>query len=314
LFRIELQGPVPDRIKRAVLSWAYLALFDQYGYAFCLEPAVRPVRTLLLDPSAELLGTEAMAVRPAQPDDPGRVAMAVVFSVGQVHLVGLAVDFGRAVGVVPIASDREGMVYEWLEWVLARTPEWQLDIVPIGDIVREGSAGDFARGSSVLSPPHQVVGVTQAEAIEELRDGARAPSRGRGRRPMSLRVPEAPPTELPHHLDRVGYQAVADSGLHGPRYLEDLRRVAVDGGEASVDEPLLGEEVDRFRRSFSPSERPKVLYRIELVKRDGRELPWVWARVEWPDGSANDVGPAFSAAALAEELLLAAGQRLEKRE
>jgi hypothetical protein len=305
---ISLQGPAPDRVRLAVLSWAFLAAFAQYGYAFALETAVRVVRSMLFGQSADPLPSIAFS-RPGTPalqaGTPSLV-VAVVEDPVQVRLIGLGIDFGRMVGVLPIASDGEGLVYRDLEHLLLLDTPWRVVTEPIEEIVKGGSAGSFEQGLAVKSGPYLIVGVDRRDAEDELANGSLLPGRKRARPSHVVEAALDPPAELPHLLSLNEWKAMSSSGHLGRRHLQDLRRVVVEGrgldhpGDAS--DAAISTVIFRARARFPQDWRPEIRYRSHLITREDRELLWLWGVIAWPDGRRVDIGPFLSSAALIEAI------------
>lgn len=305
--RLTIQGTVPNRVRLAVLSWAFLAAFAHYGYAFALEPAQRRVRTALLAPhESDLPPTMVLWPSDAPELSPGHPAFVVAFREHPlgVRLLGLAFHFGRAVGVLPLADDLDCRGYRRLEEInFSNQPSWTIQVPPIEALIPGGADVSFESASRLVTGPHVVVGVAPDVAAFELRDHQLTPRRRRPPR-ANLRVPDEPPNELPHHLSRSDWERMIPPTEVMDRYATDLLEVAVKGRDPQAlediaEQDVLG-EINRVRSYFLPGARPEILRRGQLIIRSERELAWHWASIFWPDGSRDDIGAFFTRAALIE--------------
>ncbi len=89
-------------------------------------------------------------------------------------------------------------------------------------------------------------------------------------------MPESPPGDLRHALTEAEWESIATSGQHVDWFLEDLRRIAVDGADPNavvdVPESAIDTEIYKVRSRFESDRRPAIGYRGQLMKRDGREI------------------------------------------
>lgn len=316
ILHLHFRSANPDRVRLAVLSWAYLAAFAQYGYAFVLSGALRPVRAALLNPDETEIRPSTVLWRHDQPRL-GKGHAALVLAVRPepfvVRLIALAVDFELATGVLPLAHDTSNTGPRDLETELvSNSSPWLIRIEPIERFIPEAAGVLFESSPRLVTGPYLVVGVTPGDAEVELREGRSEPTPRRSPRP-GLRVPEEPPGELPHRLTKAAWNRLCRGAESGERYRADLFDVAVEGRDPStledVSDHCVDDEVTRLRARFPLGARPHILRRGHLIIREGRELPWLWGVVVWPDGTRDDLGPFFTRAAFIE----AAGQLVAKR-
>lgn len=315
--RLTIQAANPDRVRLAVLSWAYLGAFAKYGYAFALEPALQSVRIALLTPEeSDLPPTMVLWPSDAPPLGDGRpvLVVAVRETSDEIHLLGLGFHFGRAIGVLPIAADLEGRGYRGLEEINFADPTGWIVQVPPPEILIPGAADVlFATSSRLSAGLVRVVGVEPGAAQTELRDHQLTPDRP-GPAPRYLKVPEEPPTEPLHQMTSAEWERTVPPDEVMARYATDLLHVAVQGRDAKELEDLsdrdMPNEINRVRSYFPLGQRPEVLRRGQLMVRSGRELAWHWATIFWPDGSTDNVGAFFTRAALIEAIDRVAARRL----
>ena len=307
ILHLYFRGANPDRVRRAVLSWAYLAAFDQYGYAFALNSALRPVRAALLNPDETEIRPSAVLWRHDQPEL-GKGHAALVLAVRpeplEVRLMALAVDFDLATGVLPLAHDTTDIGPRDLETLLVSdSSPWLITIEPIERFIPSAAGVLFESSPRLVTGPYLVVGVTPDDAEVELLEGRSEPALRRPPGP-TLRVPEEPPGELPHRLTKAAWHRLYGGKGFGERYRADLFDVAVEGHDPStlkdVSDRHVDDEVTRLRARFPLGARPHILHRGQLIVREGRELLWLWGMVVWPDGTRDEIGPFFTRAAFIE--------------
>lgn len=111
-FTLQFTPPSEPATKLAYLSWAFLALFSRFGYAYALGRSARPVREALLRNAQPTFGRFffLIAGEPAVPLPAPRV----VFVCRRIQLlrqwqpITLGVAFGNATLLVPMAGDPMG--------------------------------------------------------------------------------------------------------------------------------------------------------------------------------------------------------------
>jgi hypothetical protein len=133
--RITIQTTAPSELdfKLAVLSWAYLSLFARLGYAVVFSPAGRAARYALLERTLDgfdptpffTFGQFEGVIAPTQVG----LLMALTNPRGRGPLiVGLAVQFGLTVCVLPHAEDKTGLSKRLPEFV--NDDDYDLVVVP----------------------------------------------------------------------------------------------------------------------------------------------------------------------------------------
>jgi hypothetical protein len=304
--RLFFRGPVPDRVRLAVVSWAFLAAFAQYGYAFALNRVVQTIRLTLLAPDEIEIRPTMVLWRHGRPLGKGHPALILAIRPKplEVRLVALAFDFDLAIGVLPLAHDTANVAYGDLEAELvSSTSPWLIRVEAIERFIPEGAQVLFDSTPHLVTGPYLVIGLTPGEAEAQLRDGRLEPPARRLPR-SRMRVSDEPPGEIPHRLSRREWDRLGRAENHGDRHRADLFEVSVKGRDPielqDVSDRNVRDEITRLRSRFPLGGRPQILYRGQLIRRAGRELLWQWGTIFWPDGTQEAIGPFFTRAAFME--------------